>query len=347
MSNDNGGCNTCGDAKSPAPAERLGTGRTFSKFTDPVIVPYGQEPTNIPVSFRSDQVLRGLTQLNEGISLAPGTSLLRSTEPIFVASAPDPAVYDATQPSHDSQKLAEGTLSSDIVRSHVLGAKKLRPLRNGHSRLIMRRGVGLRVDLNSPSILQQAQLGNGGGGDQSDKVLLKCSEVVSTLGSHSRQPLRIHLLSSTSPQLLKAVARAYTLAQGRFIERDTENTPTELAEALARIAIRDIQEDAASMATSVESADRFQMAQIMDLAAQSSAHLICTVPCEKVVTLKGVLATLRDVGKIGASIAMEWLYDTTYEANGEVRTVKVPSYTFTVWLEVMVDLELRLQVACR
>lgn len=71
MSNETGGCGTCGDAKgagstlsaqnNSAPAERLGRPRVSSMLTDPVIVPYGQEPANIPVSFRSDQVLRGMS----------------------------------------------------------------------------------------------------------------------------------------------------------------------------------------------------------------------------------------------------------------------------------------------
>ena len=77
MSNETGGCNECGDAN-PAPAARLGNSRAVDSLADVVIAPYGQEPANIPVSFRSEHIVRNMAAPSPATHLAD--DMLRNDE---------------------------------------------------------------------------------------------------------------------------------------------------------------------------------------------------------------------------------------------------------------------------
>ncbi len=106
MSNENGGCGTCGDAKgdgstlsannNSAPAERLGRLAARDALADVVVAPYGHEPANIPVGFCSDQVLRGasagaLNRLIESVESNPRVNATANAKPTSGAPIPAPA----------------------------------------------------------------------------------------------------------------------------------------------------------------------------------------------------------------------------------------------------------------
>lgn len=154
MSNENGGCGACGDAtgegstlsanNNSAPAERLGTGRASNKFTEPVIVPYGQELTNIPVSFRSDQVLRGISSESALQPLQDPDAHFGGGQFQSVHTIPNTLTLNA--PDMPSFVRKAGSRTSTTLASlpvDMLGL--IRPRPTEHMQLSMMPGVGLRV----------------------------------------------------------------------------------------------------------------------------------------------------------------------------------------------------------
>lgn len=179
MSNETGGCNTSGAAK--------GSGKSLASFNessftdghqkppgadrmaDLVIAPFGQEPANVPVSFRSDEVLRGMSTefVNSLLGRAPAKGAPLTAGP---GRTPSNNYQAATPPANTlpwTNRTARVTPMATALRATISSPLTglLRPRRATHLQIAMQPGAGMVIrQTNGENALDHGLLGAGSEG---------------------------------------------------------------------------------------------------------------------------------------------------------------------------------------